>query len=91
MDRTFNVNHTLTDPDPISNAIPVLDMVPVLQWSAAHPPPRAATVAPAISVKQWALMSAVDVNAIGSEVPAFSFTNGPPCDISGIQPRTRHP
>ncbi|MBI4196027.1 MAG: heavy metal translocating P-type ATPase [Betaproteobacteria bacterium] len=72
MERTLKVSHTLADPKPITDAIAALDMAPVLQSSATHVPPRAVALAPAISRKQWTLMTVAGVAATGSEAVAYA-------------------
>jgi len=75
LERTLKVEHNLTDLEPITNAIAAIGMAPVLQVSATPSEPRATATAPAISRKQWILMTIAGAAAIGSEATAYATAN----------------
>lgn len=53
MERTLKVEHSLSDPISITDAIAALGMAPVLQPLAGPAVPRSTATAPAISRKQF--------------------------------------
>ncbi len=71
--RTLRVEHSLADPHSITAAIAALDMAPVLQSpSAGGPAPQPMAAVPAVSRKQWILMTIAGIAAIGSEAVAHT-------------------
>lgn len=74
IERTLRVTHALPDPAPISAAIATTGMQAVLHAPAGSKEPAAAAQ-PAISRRQWVLMSLSGVAAIGSEVTSYLLGN----------------
>ena len=72
LEHTLRVSHVLSDPAPILTAITALGMTPVLEESESGVSRRVTQSAgPAISRRQWILMSVAGMAAIGAEAVAY--------------------
>lgn len=75
MERTLKVEHSLTSADAIQTAISALGMTAVLYEPQVSASSNPALRVPAVSRKQWLMMTVAGVAAIGSEVAAYATGN----------------